>query len=180
MNNSNYNSLEEKLKQSGMLPKTSEQLNEENLELLFGIKADQDMTHSPFINEKIEIPKAMQKAKKRLNQSDFEMISDITNSDIASFGAFRLIRRFLNIKQNLASKGALGNIENFLFAFFPRLYKAKLARDAMIKLKELNIDTNKLLDKTIPYGESETRYQSLIKYISYANEIQTKIKKKIN
>ena len=46
--------------------------------------------------------------------------------------------------------------------------------------KELNIDTNKLLDKTIPYGEGEMRYQNLIKYISYANEIQAKIKKEIN
>jgi len=179
MNDSNYNSLEEKLMQNGIIPKKSEEVKDNDLELLFGIQPELNMEKSPFVKKPIEIPKALQKAQKRLNQSDYEMVSNIVDPEIANFGAFRLIRRFLNIKQNLASKGALGALENFLFAFFPRLYKAKLARDAMIKLKELNIDTNKLLDKTIPYGESETRYQSLIKYISYANNLQTKINKKI-
>ncbi|MBQ8635394.1 hypothetical protein IJ425_04500 [bacterium] len=180
MNNSNYDSLKDKLMQKGILPQESEQANKNDLELLFEIEPNEDMSNSPFVQQPIEIPKALQKMHKRLNQSDYEMVSNLTDPEMASFGTFRLVRRFLNIKQNLASKGALSTIENFLFAFFPRLYKAKLARDAMTKLKELNIDTNKLLDKTIPYGESETRYQSLIKYISYANEIQTKLKKKIN
>ena len=107
------------------------------------------------------------------------MVSESLDDDIAS-NSFKLIRRFLNIKQSLASKGALGHIENFLFAFSPKLYKAKLARDAMVRLKELNIDTKKLLDKTIPYGEGEMRYQSLIKYLNFANEIQSNIKKKFN
>ena len=49
----------------------------------------------------------------------------------------------------------------------------------MKRLKELNIDTQKLLEKTIPYGEGETRYQNLVKYINYANEIQIKLKKQI-
>ena len=100
------------------------------------------------------------------------------NSEL--FITSKLIKRFLDFKQNLASKGALNAIENFLLTFFPRLYKAKLARDAMSKLKELNIDTKRLLEKTIPYGEGEMRYQNLIKYIKYANEIQTKIKKETN
>ena len=49
----------------------------------------------------------------------------------------------------------------------------------MLKFDELNIDTKALLDKTIPYGESEGRYKDLIKYLNYANEIQTRLKKKI-
>ena len=50
----------------------------------------------------------------------------------------------------------------------------------MSKLLELNIDTKTLLDKTIPYGEGEARYGDLIKYLNFANEIQTRLKKKIN
>jgi len=172
MNNSNYNSLTEKLMQSGLIKSEESDKNNENF---FEVACNENATDSPI---EIEIPKALQKETKRLNQSDLEMVSQ--NSDILTDGSFKTIKRFLSIKQNLASKGALGFIENFLFAFFPRLYKAKLARNAISKLKELNIDTSKLLDKTIPYGEGEMRYQNLIKYISYANELQTKIKKEIN
>ena len=171
----NYNSLTEQLIQSGII-KNETSDNKNNIEELFEIEIDEDMTNSPFVERPIEIPKALQKQSKRLNQTDIDMVSNSEEENIT--GAFKTIKRFLNIKENLASKGALGGVENFLFAFFPKLYKAKLVRDAMNKLKELNIDTKKLLDKTIPYGESETRYQSLIKYLSYANEIQTKIKKK--
>ena len=171
----NYNSLTEQLIQNGII-KNEMSDNKNNIEELFEIEIDEDMSNSPFVERPIEIPKALQKQSKRLNQTDIDMVSNSEEENIT--GAFKTIKRFLNIKENLASKGALGNVENFLFAFFPKLYKAKLVRDAMNKLKELNIDTKKLLDKTIPYGESETRYQSLIKYLSYANEIQTKIKKK--
>ena len=160
--------------QSGLL-KSEESENQNNN--FFKIGFDENATNSP-IEENIEIPKALQKTSKRLNQSDFEMVSK--NNIETSINPAKLIKRFLTLKENQASKGALNFIENFLFAFFPRLYKAKLARDAMAKLKELNIDTNKLLEKTIPYGEGEMRYQNLIKYLSYANEIQTKIKKETN
>lgn len=177
MNNSNYSSLVDSLIQNGIISSNQDEQLDKNIENPF--KKDEGLNLEASSNKEteIEIPEALLKKSKRLNQSDFEMISGNTeeNPDTSSF---KIIKRFLNIKQNLAHKGALGNIENFLFAFFPRLYKAKLARDAMLKLKELNIDTNKLLDKTIPYGESEIRYQNLIKYLNYANEIQTKIKRK--
>ena len=35
-----------------------------------------------------------------------------------------------------------------------------------------------LLDKTIPYGENELRYGDLVKYLNYANEIQTRLREK--
>ena len=176
MSNPNYDSLAKKLIQNGILP--SENKTSDIEENFFKTESSESIIDSPFNEEEIKIPKALQKNQKRLNQSDLEMVSNTDNE--FSNNSFRIIKRFIDFKQNLASKGALGAIENFLFAFFPKLYKAKLAKDAMSKLKELNIDTNKLLDKTIPYGEGEIRYQNLIKYISYANEIQTKIKKKIN
>ena len=172
MNNSNYNSLTQQLMQSGLIISEESEQNKNNF---FEVALEENATDLPI---EIEIPKALKKETKRLNQSDMEMVS--ANIDEFQNNSLRLITRFLNIKQNLASKGSLSIIENFLFAFFPRLYKAKLVRDAMLKLKELNIDTTKLLDKTIPYGEGEIRYQNLIKYISYANEIQTKIKKETN
>jgi len=173
MNNSNYNSLTEQLMQSGLIKSEESDKIEENF---FETANSEYGADSPF---EVEIPKDFKKQTKRLNQSDLEMVSQ-NSQDYTDNNSIKIIQRFLTIKQKLASKGALGFVENFLFAFFPKLYKAKLARDAMSKLKELNIDTSKLLDKTIPYGEGEMRYQNLIKYISYANEIQTKIKKEIN
>ena len=176
MSNQNFDSLAKKLMQNGIIP-NNESLSDTE-ENFFKIESSENTIDSPFNEEKIDIPKALQKSQKRLNQSDFEMVSNV--NDEFNNNSFKIIKRFVNFKQNLASKGASSTIENFLFTFFPRLYKAKLAKDAMSKLKELNIDANKLLDKTIPYGEGEIRYQNLIKYISYANEIQTKIKKKTN
>ena len=177
MNNSNYDSLVEKLKQNGIIP-SDESDKKEELNF-FEIKNKSESIDSPIIEQEIQIPKALKKETKRLNQSDLEMVSQ-NSEDFINNNTFKTIKRFINIKQKMASKGTLSIFENFLFAFFPKIYKAKLARDAMHKLKELNIDTKKLLDKTIPYGEGEIRYQNLIKYISYANEIQTKIKKEIN
>lgn len=173
MNNSNYNSLTEKLMQSGLIKSEESDKNKDNF---FEVALEEKNVTS---NHNIEIPEALQKKTKRLNKSDFEMVSQNSNNSI-NLTPMRLIQRFINIKQSQASKGSLNFAENFLFAFFPRLYKAKLARNAMKKLKELNIDTSKLLDKNIPYGEGEIRYQNLIKYISYANEIQTQIRKETN
>ena len=172
MDNPSYNSLTNNLIQNGIIQQEASELSD-NLDV-FGIEPDEDMNNSPFIEKPINELDDKKLTQKRLNCYDLE----IANTENNDADALKIIQRFLNIKQNLASKGALGNIENFLFAFFPKLYKAKLAKDAVKKLAELNIDTNKLLDKRIPYGEAETRYQSLIKYLSYANEIQTKIKKK--
>lgn len=173
MNNSNYNSLTEKLIKSGLIKNNEPHQNIENF---FEIACKENVAD---LSMEIEIPSPLKKKNKRLNKSDLEMVSQNSTDSIDSTPV-KIIERFLNIKQNLASKGALGFVENFLFAFFPRLYKAKLAKDAMSKIKELNIDTNKLLDKNIPYGEGEIRYQNLIKYINYANQIQTKIKKETN
>jgi len=43
---------------------------------------------------------------------------------------------------------------------------------------KLEIDVSELADKSIPYGEAEDRYQNLIKYIKFANDIQIDIKRK--
>lgn len=172
MNNSNYNSLAQQLMQSGLIKSEESEQNENNF---FEVAFNDDVADSPI---EVEIPKALQKETRRLNQSDLEMVSQ--KDEYLNNDSLKLIKRFIGFKQNLASKGAFGMLENLFLAFFPRLYKAKLVRDAMLKLKELNIDTKKLLDKAIPYGEGEMRYQSLIKYIKYANEIQTQIKKETN
>ena len=93
---------------------------------------------------------------------------------------FDIVKRFLTIKETMLNNGSGNNLEIFLYKFFPKLYKAKLIKESMSKLLELNIDTKTLLDKTIPYGEGEARYGDLIKYLNFANEIQTRLKKKIN
>ena len=67
MNNSNYDSLKDKLMQKGILPQESEQANKNDLELLFEIEPNEDMSNSPFVQQPIEIPKALQKMNKRLN-----------------------------------------------------------------------------------------------------------------
>ena len=177
MSDLNYNSLVEKLKQSGIIP--NEEIEEKSSENIFERISEENETTSPFSNLETEIPQEFKKPHKRLNKSDIEMVSEDNNAQISD-NSYKIIKRFLNFKQKLASKGSLNSIENFLFAFFPKLYKAKLVKDAMIKLKELNIDTQKLMEKTFPYGENEARYENLVKYINYANEIQTKINKEIN
>ena len=70
--------------------------------------------------------------------------------------------------------------ELFLYKFFPKVYRAKLIKKAIAKMLELNLDAKSLLDKTIPYGEGESRYEDLVKYLNYANELQTKLKKNFN
>ncbi len=176
MSDLNYNSLVEKLKQSGIIPSEESDKNNENI---FEIIYEENNIDSPFSNDEIDIPKTLQKNHKRLNKSDMEMLTENQNEQ-SNNNSYKIINRFLNFKQNLASKGALGGIENFLFVFFPKLYKAKLVKDAMAKLKELNIDAQRLLEKTTPYGENEARYENLVKFINCANEIQTKINKEIN
>ena len=102
------------------------------------------------------------------------------NSNRHNIAVFDIIKRFLNIKEAMLNNGSGNNLEIFLYKFFPKLYKAKLIKESMSKLLELNIDTKTLLDKTIPYGEGEARYGDLIKYLNFANEIQTRLRKKIN
>ena len=171
-----YNSLTKKLIEDGIIKDTTSDTSELNI---FSIGLNNEASSASYVEAPIESIKQEPIISKRLNKSDYEMVSESLDDSVSN-NSFKLIKRFLSIKQNLASKGALNHLENFLFAFFPKLYKAKLARDAMAKLKELNIDTQKLLDKTIPYGEGEIRYQNLVKFLNFANEIQTNIKKKLD
>ena len=173
MENSKYSSLTQKLIQNGILSEDEKEIQVSNIDSFYGIELDEDMSNSPFIEKPIEAREPEIKNKKRINQYDLELLNN-DDENFKSNNAFKIIRRFLNLKQNQANK-----LERLLFALFPNLYKVKLAKDAMKRLEELNIDTKKLLEKTIPYGEGEIRYQNLVKYINYANEIQVKLKKQI-
>ena len=184
MDNQQYNSLTEKLIQNGILSSQKEQNDSsDNINNLFGIEPDEDMSHSPFNNNiiKNEITKE-EKPRKRINQYDLELLqnSQQDNPYRHNIAIFDIIKRFLNIKEVMLNKGSGNGFEIFLYKFFPKLYKAKLIKESMSKLLELNIDTKTLLDKTIPYGEGEARYGDLIKYLNFANEIQTRLRKKIN
>ncbi len=145
-----YNSLTEKLILDGILNADSKEG-----ENFFNIKAEENLNHSPFVEKKEA------ETKKRINRFDLELITNpLEASRKESF-------RKLNV------------FEKIFFKFFPKLYKAKLIKEAMVKLKELNIDTKTLLDKTIPYGESEFRYKDLIRYLEYAAQLQSDIEKKV-
>ena len=180
MDSNSYNSLEEQLIKKGIISSPNK---EEAAEYLYGIDADEDMSHSPFINMPQKEPEYKEKKpKKRINQYDMDLMNNKNNGDSSNevifntMLAIKTIKRFLNFKHNAYKKGNLSGIEGLFYKFFPNLYKAKLIKDAMSKLKELNIDTKVLLEKTVPYGEYETRYENLVKYLKFASEIQTKIK----
>ncbi len=151
MDNIKYNSLTEKLILDGIIP--SEENNNENI---FSAKA----AKTSAAQETPEIKTEIKSNKKRLNNYDLELLNNVSKQK----------------SKNISQKSTF--FEKILSNFFPKLYKAKLIKEAMAKLIELNIDTNVLLDKTIPYGESEIRYKDLIKYLNYANEIQVRLNKK--
>ena len=166
MENNAYDSLTQKLIQNGILP-------------------SEDSAKSNFFETgvtdpiKEEIPE--QKNKKRINHLDLDIIEkeSITNTiNFKTVALLKVLKRFIDFKQSKAQKNSI-MFENLFFKFFPKLYKAKLVKDALNQLLELNIDAKTLLDKTIPYGENDVRYQDLIKYINCANEIQINLKKKI-
>ncbi len=165
MENSAYNSLTQKLIQNGIIP--SSEAEGDNF---FEVQSN------PIIKEEIE-----PKNKKRINQYDLDIIEKDSISNTINFktiALLKVLKRFIDFKQNKAKKNNL-KVENLFYKFFPKLYKAKLVKEAMNQLFELNIDAKTLLDKSIPYGESDSRYEDLIKYINCANEIQTNLKKKI-
>lgn len=165
MENSAYNSLTQKLIQNGIIPS-----NEAEGDNFFEAQSN------PIVKEEIE-----PKNKKRINQYDLDIIEKDSISNTINFrtiALLKVLKRFVDFKQNKAKKNNL-KIENLFYKFFPKLYKAKLVKEAMNQLFELNIDAKTLLDKSIPYGESDSRYEDLIKYINCANEIQTNLKKKI-
>lgn len=119
-----------------------------------------------------EIKPAIHRTNRRLNQYDLELIKNSASSDfITNAINFCTISSLKMLKND--------KVENLFFKFFPKLRKAKMIKDSMARLETLNKDAKILLDKTIPYGESEMRYDDLIKYLNYANEIQTRLKRKI-
>lgn len=161
MDNIKYNSLTEQLISDGIIPSdVSGASNSSN-----NIENTNLFNTNPYQKEIFEEEKetnATKPNKKRLNNYDLELINKSSKEDYK------------------IQKEKTTFFEKILFNCFPKLYKAKLIKEAMAKLVELNIDTNALLDKTIPYGESEIRYKDLIKYLNYANEMQIRLNKKEN
>ena len=173
MENSRYNSLTQRLIQNGILPSD---INESGN--FFEASKNDPLSD---IEEIKEVEENKNKNKKRINQLDLDLIEKETISNTINFkniALLKILKRFIDFKQNKTKQKNL-KIENLFFKLFPKLYKAKLVKDAMNELLELNIDAGMLLDKTIPYGENDIRYKDLIKYINCANEIQSNLKKKI-
>lgn len=152
MDKSVYNSLTNQLIQNGII--SNENLpNESDTVNFFEVNTENNANQEENNNLKASF-------KKRLNSFDNEAVG-VQNS----------------IK---AENSKLSNKEKFFIRFFPKLYKAYLAKNALKELTELDINTDELLNKSIPYGEEESRYKNLIKYLKYANDIQVRIKKKFN
>lgn len=150
MQNNNYNSLEEKLIQSGILQNANEPVK---------THVDAPLRENFFESKKEEIEpqQDIKISKKRLNNYDLDLLEKAE-------GHFTLDseNKFLQI----------------FYKFFPAIYRIKIAKDISKELSLLDIDTNTLMNKTVPYGENEIRYKNIIKYLKYANKIQSKIKKK--
>lgn len=144
-NYNNYNSLKDQLIQNGILPsETSE--GERNF-FEFSVE------NKPEIKEELrEAPTLTNPInnKRRLNTSDVEVIEEIDKS------------------------GLKNHKDNFLFRVFPKLKQAKIAKEILKKITDLDIDTNNLLEKSVPYGESEKRYENLVRYINAVNEANIK------
>lgn len=195
MENSNYNSLTDKLIQNGIIQTTNELIEQKESENFFEkmkseIIPDEDVINSSFINSpiddnidnKINDETKMRPSKKRINEYDLDLIRNI-DTKINSKNhqtPFETVKRFVDFKQTKISNGNSNIFEAFLYKFFPKIYRAKLIKKAITKMLELNIDTTTLLNKTIPYGEGESRYEDLIKYLNCANELQTKLKRNFN
>ncbi len=148
MKNNEYNSLTEKLIKSGIIQKNSEEITDSDINF-FNVK-NSDETEAALQSTKTN------KNRKRINSYDLELINKTKIGE---------------------SQDQENSIEKLFYKLFPKLYEFKIAKNALKKLDELGIDANILLNKTVPYGESEIRYKNLVKFIKYANEIQTKIKR---
>ena len=149
MENNEYNSLTQKLIQNGILQENTKEKEPEAINFF----------NAQNFNEEIvqETAPKKEKNKKRINNYDLNLLE---NADCP-------------IKADNES-----NLRKLIYKFFPKLYEFKIAKDAVQKMTELGIDTNALLDKSVPYGEGEIRYKNLVKFIKYANEIQTRLKRK--
>lgn len=188
--NQKFNSLKDILIQGGIMPE--ENIQKDYQQINFEEDFDEEKINSFFHNEteiisqdfkeEIHQKENSNNEKRRLNKYDLELINSeyikkynkekITNPIL-------ILKRFIDFKNNLALNHKVGFFEALLFKIFPKIYKAFLIKEAMNKMVSLNIDTNNLKDKNIPYGEEENHYDDLIKYINYANKVQFKLKSKI-
>ena len=151
MKNNEYNSLTEKLIQSGIIQTDNSAQNSPDINFFNAKNVD--------INENIQMPDEKEESinRKRINNYDLELLE---NADVS-------------LEQQEEN-----HLQRLLYKFFPKLYEFKIAKDAIQKMSELGINSDILLDKAVPYGENELRYKNLVKFIKYANEIQTKLKRK--
>ena len=153
MKNNEYNSLTEKLIQSGILQTENEPEKSVNDVNFFNVKNFDEDT------DEVSQVSVEQPIKKRINNYDLELLEKADGKPNTEYE---------------------NNLQKILYKFFPKLYEFKIAKDSIQKISELGIDVNSLLDKTVPYGEGEIRYKNLVKFIKYANEVQTKLKRKQN
>ena len=149
MKNNEYNSLTEKLIQSGIIQSDNNDLIQSDTNIFNAKNFD--------VVEDDEILEPSETNRKRINNYDLELLENGSPK----------------------AKNENSKFKNFIYKIFPKLYEFKIAKDAIQKMSEMGIDTKILLDKSVPYGENEIRYKKLVKFIKYANEIQTKLKNKI-
>jgi len=153
MENNEYNSLTEKLIKSGIL-QPENPIKEESINFFNAKNSDSEIEPEPLQEESV---KKETTSRKRINNYDLELLEKTEGGS----NPFDSKNKF----------------EELFFKFFPKLYEIKIAKNAIQKLNELGIDTNSLLEKSVPYGENELRYKNLVKFINYANEIQAKLNK---
>ena len=152
MENNNYNSLTDRLIQNGIIANPTQE--SQNFFEAYRDASVENNSDSPFAqqSQKTDIADS-----NRINEYDLDLI------------------RKKSGKNHTKTKKKLGLYDSFLLKFFPKLYRAKLVKQAMKRISDLNIDTALLFNKTIPYGESEIRYGDLIKYLVCANELQVEL-----
>ena len=159
-----YNSLTNQLIRSGILSDNGTE-----------IKKDADNNVQDFANF-FEVNTSIDTDSGYSNNSD----SNTDNSSRKRLNRFEYETDNTKTKNKNKATNPLSRKENFLIKFFPKLYKAYIAKCALKEFTSLDIDTKELMDKTIPYGESESRYKNLIKYLKFANSLKTKIEDKFN
>lgn len=155
MENNNYSSLTDRLIQNGII--SSSGIEPANFfEKPEGLVSDDENSNIVIESQQQNINNNPY-ASGRINGYDLNLIRKDTKN------------------KNLKPRKKIGFFDSFLLKFFPKLYRAKLVKKAMKKFSDLNIDAALLFNKTIPYGESEIRYGDLIKYLTYANELQIEL-----
>ncbi len=145
----NYNSLKDQLIRNGILPSN----NADGSQNFFEFSIESNTT--PDTKEEIRQNPAQTNPispsyNRRLNTSDVEIIEEIDKTGLKKYK------------------------DNFLFRVFPKLKQAKVAKEILKKIGDLNIDTNNLLEKSVPYGENDSRYENLVRYINAVNEANIK------